>query len=93
MENTKLQNTVTVTPDGKFELTVQTPGGNITAKSMGDKGYPDASICVNGVCVTFVEWHPDSKQFNCHCFNPDSDEPIGSFEDITGINQQNKMGV
>lgn len=87
MESTQIQNAVKVNPDGKFELTVQTPGGNITAKSLGDIDYPDISICVNDVCVAFVEWCPDSKQFNCHCFNPGKDEPIGSFEDITEINR------
>lgn len=63
---------------------VSTPGGEIRALSVGDKDYPSLDIMVEGRVVAFIEWHPDSKQFNLHVYSKDNDdEPVFTLEDIT----------
>ena len=63
---------------------VNTPGGEIRALSVGDKNYPSLDIMVGGRIVAFVEWHPDSEQFNLHVYSKDNeDEPVFTLEDIT----------
>lgn len=66
-----------------LQFVVSTPGGDITVESVGDIAYPDASIFINGHCVAFVEWHPDSKQFNLHYYGSSDDQPQATFENIT----------
>lgn len=75
--------TKVVVGDNGLQFEVVTPGGNIVAKSLGDIYYPDVSIFINGRCVAFVEWHPDSKQFNLHYYGSSDDEPQATFENIT----------
>ncbi len=72
-----------VSEDNGLQFEVSTPGGDIVVKSVGDTAYPDASIFINGRCVAFVEWHPDSKQFNLHYYGSSDDEPQATFENIT----------
>lgn len=67
------------------EYHVETPGGKIVVKSVGDTEYPDVSIFIGDHCVGFVEWHPESKQFNFHYYGMSDDEPIQSFENITDL--------
>jgi hypothetical protein len=75
-----------VTQKGKApELVIKTPGGDITVKSVGDTDYPDASIFVGEQCIGFLEWHPDSQQFNFHYYGMSEDEPEASFENVTNI--------
>lgn len=75
--------TKAVVGDNGLQFVVNTPGGDIVVKSCGDTPYPDASIFINGRCVAFVEWHPDSKQFNLQYYGSSDDEPIATFENIT----------
>lgn len=72
-----------VSEDKGLQFEVSTPGGDIVVKSVGDTAYPDASIFINGHCVAFIEWHPDSKQFNLHYYGSSDDEPQATFENIT----------
>jgi hypothetical protein len=67
------------------ELIVGTPGGDIVVRSCGDPAYPDASIFVGGQCIGFLEWHPESKQFNFHYYGMSDDMPIQTFENVTDI--------
>lgn len=71
--------------DNELEYVVKSPGGNIVAKSTGDTAYPDISIFINGLCVAFVEWHPDSKQFNLLYYGTNEDAPKTIFENITDL--------
>lgn len=75
--------TKAVVGDNGLQFVVNTPGGDIVAKSCGDTDYPDVSIFIHGHCVAFVEWHPDSKQFNLHYYGSSDDEPQATFENIT----------
>lgn len=75
--------TKAVVGDNGLQFVVNTPGGDIVVKSVGDTPYPDASIFINGRCVAFVEWHPDSKQFNLQYYGSSDDEPQATFENIT----------
>lgn len=72
-----------VSAEHGLQLVVSTPGGDIVAKSCGDTDYPDVSIFIHGHCVAFVEWNPDSKQFNLQYYGSSDDEPKATFENIT----------
>jgi uncharacterized protein YkuJ len=61
---------------------VNTPGGDIKAMSLGDTEYPSLDIEVQGRVVAFVEWHPDSKQFNLYVYGENQDEPIFTLQNI-----------
>lgn len=75
-----------VTQEGQApEMIVKTPGGPITVKSVGDTDYPDASIFIGEQCIGFLEWHPESKQFNFHYYGMSEDEPEATFENVTDI--------
>lgn len=72
--------------EGELEFVVKSPGGNIVAKSTGDPAYPDVSIFIKGHCVAFVEWHPDSEQFNLYYYGvSDTGQPKTVFENITDL--------
>lgn len=71
--------------DNELEYVVKSPGGDIVAKSTGDPAYPDVSIFIKGVCVAFVEWHPDSEQFNLYYYGAGEDTPKTVFENITDL--------
>ena len=63
---------------------VNTPGGDIKAMSLGDTEYPSLDIEVQGRMVAYVEWHPDSKQFNLYVYD-EEDELIFSLENIRKV--------
>lgn len=71
--------------DGITEFQVNTLGGVITAKSVGDTDYPDISIFIKDKCIGFVEWNSYSKQFNFYYFGTNEDTPKVIFENITEI--------
>jgi hypothetical protein len=71
--------------NNELEFIVKSPGGNIVAKSVGDPNYPDISIFIDGHCVAFVEWNPNSEKFNLYYYGTSEDTPKTVFKNITGL--------
>lgn len=71
--------------ENKLQFVVTTPGGELVAKSHGDVNYPSLDLFIGGHCYAFIEWHPDSKQFNFHYYGKSDDEPLASFHNITDL--------